>query len=60
MLYQTDKKNIWTLVSIISFIDSFQFLSFFLDSLVKKLDKDHFKYPCQKFDRNTFGLVKQK
>ena len=33
------------------FIDSFQFLSSSLDSLVKKLDKDDFKFLSQEFDR---------
>ena len=32
------------------FIDSFQFLSFSLDSLVKNLAKDRFKYLSQEFD----------
>ena len=41
------------------FIDSFQFLSFLLDSLVKKLAKNDIKYLCQEFD-NIFELVKQK
>ena len=33
------------------FIDSFQFLSSSLDSLVKNLDKDDFKFLSQEFDR---------
>ena len=33
------------------FIDSFQFLSSSLDSLVKELDKDDFKFLSQEFDR---------
>ena len=41
-------------------IDSFQFLSFSLESLVKKLNKDDFKYLSQKFDKNKLDLVKQK
>ena len=44
----------------LSFIDSFQFLSFSLDSLVKNLDKDDFKYLSQEFDNNILDLVKQK
>ena len=43
-----------------SFIDSFQFLSSFLDSLVKKLNKDDSKYLSQEFNRNKLDLVKQK
>ena len=36
----------------LSFIDSFQFLSPSLDSLVKNLNKDDFKYLIQEFDKN--------
>ena len=43
----------------LSFFDSFQFLSFFLDSLVKNLSKDNFKYLIQKFDKNKLDLVKE-
>ena len=52
-----DQKNIQVLLSvtIISFIDSFQFLSSSLDSSVKK---DDFKYLNQEFDNNTLNLVK--
>ena len=44
----------------LSFIDRFQFLSSSLDSLVKNLDKDNFKYLSQEFDKNKLDLVKQK
>ena len=44
----------------LSFIDSFQFLSSLLDSLVKNLTKDDFKYLSQEFDNNLLDLVKQK
>ena len=44
----------------LSFIDSFQFLSSSLDSLVKNLAKDDFKYLSQEFDNNVLDLVKQK
>ena len=44
----------------LSFIDSFQFLSSSLDSLVKNLAKDDFKYLSQEFDNNGLDLVKQK
>ena len=40
------------------FIDSFQFLSSSLDSLVKNLSNDDFKYMTQEFDNNI--LVKRK
>ena len=36
----------------LAFIDRFQFLSSSLDSLVKNLVKDHFKYLSQGFDND--------
>ena len=44
----------------LSFIDSFQFLSSSLDSLVKNLNKDDLKYLSQEFDNNVLDLAKQK
>ena len=44
----------------LSFIHSFQFLSFSLDSLVKNWGKNDFKYLSQQFDNNVLDLVKQK
>ena len=44
----------------LNFIDSFKFLSFSLDSLVKNLNKDNFMYLSQEFDNNVLDLVKQK
>ena len=44
----------------LSFIDSFQFLNSSLDSLVKHLDKDDFKYLSHEFYNNVLDLVKQK
>ena len=44
----------------LNFIDSFQFLSSSLDSLVKNLNKNDFKYLSQKFDNNVLDLVEQK
>ena len=44
----------------LSFIDSFQFLSSSLDSLVKNFGKDDFKYLSQEFDNNVLDLVTQK
>ena len=41
-------------------IDSFQFLSSSLNSLVKNLGKDDFKYSSQELDNNALDLVKQK
>ena len=46
--------------SMLSFIDSFQFLRSSLDSLIKKLGKVDFKYFSQEFDNNVLDLVKQK
>ena len=43
----------------LSVIDSFQFPSSPLDSLVKNLDKDDFKYLSQEFDKNKLDLVNQ-
>ena len=42
------------------FIDSLQFSSSALDSLVKNWNKDGFKYLNQEFDNNVLDLVKQK
>ena len=50
----------FTINNKLHFIDSFQFLSSSLDSLVKKLGKDDFKYLNQEFDNNVLDLVKQK
>ena len=44
----------------LSFIDSFQFLSSSLDSLVKNLAKDDFKYLSQEFGNNILDLVKKR
>ena len=40
----------------LSFIDSFQFLRFSLDSLVKLFHKVDFKCLSQKFDNNVLDL----
>ena len=45
-----------SIINKIAFIDSFQFLSSSLDSLVKFLGKDIFKYLSQKFDNNILDL----
>ena len=42
------------------FIESFQFLCSSLDSSVKNLNKDDFKYLSQEFDNKVLDLVKQK
>ena len=41
------------------FIDSCQFLSSLLESLVKNLDKDDFKYLSQEIDRKLIDLDKK-
>ena len=43
----------------LTFVDSFQFLSFSLDDLVENSNKDDFKYSSQEFDNNVLDLVKQ-
>ena len=50
----------FTINNKLSFTDSFRFLSSSLDSLVKNLDKDDFKYLSQEFDNGVLDLVKQK
>ena len=44
----------------LTFIDSFHFLSTSLDSLVKNLGRNDFKYLSQEFDNNASDPVKQK
>ena len=39
------------------FIDSFQFLRFSLNSLVKNLSKVDFKYLSQEFDNSVLDLI---
>ena len=55
-----EKYMSFTINNKISFIDSFQFLSSSLDSLVRNFNKDDFKYLGQKFDTNVLDLVKKK
>ena len=55
-----EKYTRFSIDSKLSFIDSFQFLSSSLDSLVKNLGKDDFKYLSQEFNNNVLDLVKQK
>ena len=57
-MYQ--KHTSFSIYNKLSFIDSFQFLSSSLDSLVKTLVKDGFKYSRQDFNNNVLDLVKQK
>ena len=46
----------FTINNNLSFIDSFQFLSSSLDSLVKNINKDDSKYLSQEFD-NVLDIV---
>ena len=55
-----EKYMSFTINSKLSFIDSFQFPSSSLDSLVKNLNKDDFHYLSQEFGNNVLDLVKQK
>ena len=56
-----DQKNIsFTINNEFSFIGSFQFLSYLLDSFIKTLSTDEFKYLYQEFDHNVSDLVQQK
>ena len=55
-----EKYMIFSINNKLSFIDSFLFLSSSLESLVKNLTKDYFKYLSQEFDNNVLDLFKQK
>ena len=44
----------------LSFVDSFKYLSSFLENLVKNLGKNYFNYLSQEFDNNVLDLVNQK
>ena len=44
----------------LNFINNFQFLNSSLNSLVKKLEKNDFKYLSQEFDSKISNLLKQK
>ena len=54
-----EKYMSFTINNKLSFIDSFQFLSSSLDSLVQNLNKDDFKYLSQELNNNVLDLVKQ-
>ena len=51
---------IFSISNKLSFFDSFPFPSSSLDSLLKNLAKDDFKYLNQEFNNNVLDLVKQK
>ena len=48
-----EKYMSFTINNKLNFIDSIQFLSTLLDSLIKRLSKDGFKYLSQEFDNNV-------
>ena len=50
----------FTINNKLSFIDSFQFLSSSLDSLIKNLNNDDFNYLIQELYNNVLDLFKQK
>ena len=58
--YGLEKYMSFTINNKLSFIDSFQFLSFSLDSLFKHFNRGDFTYFSQEFDNNVLDLVKQK
>ena len=53
-----DQKNVR--IYKLTFIDTFQFLNYSLDSLIQNLDKDAFTYLRQEFDSQVLHLVKQR
>ena len=53
-----EKYMSFTIYNNLRFINSFQFLSSSLDSLVKNLSKDDSKYLSQEFDNSVLELVK--
>ena len=55
-----DWKSYTKWIGKVSFIDSAQFLCSSLDSLVKNVNKDDFKYLSKEFDNNVLDLVKRK
>ena len=55
-----EKYMSFTIINTLRFIDSFQFLSYSLPSLVKNVSKDGFKYLSQEFDNDILDLFKQK
>ena len=54
-----EKNMSFTIINKLAFIDSF-FLRFSLDSLVKNLGKDNFKYLGQELNSDVLDLINQK
>ena len=55
-----EKYMSFTINNKLSFIESFQFLSSSLDSLVKNLSDNDFEHLSQELDNKVLNLVKQK
>ena len=55
-----EKHTSFSINNKLSFIDSLQFLSSSLDSLVKNLRNDDFKYLSQEFDKDKLDLFKKR
>ena len=55
-----EKYMSFTINNKLTFVESFQFLSSSLSSLVKNLNKDDYKSLSQEIDNNVLDLVKQK
>ena len=55
-----EKYMSFTINNKLNFIDSIQFLSTLLDSLIKRLSKDGFKYLSQEFDNNVLIQLSKK
>ena len=60
MPIRLEKYMAFTINKNLSFIDSMQFLNSGLDSLVKNLSNNDFKYLSEEFNGELFKLVKEK
>ena len=58
--YGLEQYMSFTVNNKLTFVESFQFLSSSLSSLVKNLNKDDYKSLSQEIDNNVLDLVKQK
>ena len=52
-----EKNMSFNIYNKLNFIDTFQCLSSSLDSLVRNLEKDDFKYLTQEFDNEVFTIL---
>ena len=60
MANRLEKCMSFNINNMLSFTESFPFLSSSLDSLVRNLNKDDVKYLSREFDNSVLDLVKQK